>query len=99
MATHHETACVRNKRKTRVRSGIPRCLIVAVLPLAGCVIGNSVEPSYVRSTTIGQELVDLQAAKDKGAITAEEYEELKARIKEMAKMELDLDFEGEDRDD
>ena len=35
--------------------------------------------TYIQTTT-GQELIDLQAALDSGAITQEEYDELKLKI-------------------
>ncbi len=33
------------------------------------------------SPTLGQELIDLQKAKDEGAITPKEYDELKDKLK------------------
>ncbi len=54
----------------------------AVLLLSGCVaaIGNR---GTDRSTgTLGQQLIDLQKAKDAGAISEAEYETQKARLLE-----------------
>jgi hypothetical protein len=54
----------------------------AILLLSGCVaaIGNR---GTDRSTgTLGQQLIDLQKAKDAGAITETEYQTQKARLLE-----------------
>ncbi len=54
----------------------------AILLLSGCVaaIGNR---GTDRSTgTLGQQLIDLQKAKDAGAISEAEYETQKARLLE-----------------
>ena len=52
--------------------------VLLSLPLlAGCMIGNS--PKEVKPT-VGQELVDLKAARDKGALTDQEYSEKKLAI-------------------
>ena len=54
-------------------------LVVAIcLSLGGCLaIGNSPQ---VQKPTVGQELVDLKVALDKGAITQGEYDMKKAQI-------------------
>ena len=41
---------------------------------------NSANDTTVINTTIGQELIDFQLALDTGAITQEEYDELKLKI-------------------
>lgn len=48
--------------------------------LGGCVaaIGNS--PAARSSATLGQQLVDLQKARDSGAITEAEYQTQRARF-------------------
>ena len=43
------------------------CLLI---PLGGCVVGNSAK---VYRPTIGQELIDLNRAREEGAISEEEY--------------------------
>ena len=51
--------------------------------LAGCGGGEGGEvKSTIRSTTMGQELTDLESAYKKGAITKDEYEGLKKKILE-----------------
>jgi hypothetical protein len=53
-------------------------LICVITTLTGCVaaIGNG----DTRGATLGQQLVDLQKAKDSGAITDAEFQEQKARL-------------------
>ncbi len=41
--------------------------------VTGCAMLNRVDVEYHRTTTIGQELLDLQKAKEKGVISDEEY--------------------------
>ena len=48
--------------------------------LTGCAMFNKGQLHYNRTTTVGQELVDLQTAKEKGALTDEEYEKVKKEI-------------------
>ena len=43
----------------------------------------------IHNTTIGQELIDLQQALDSGAITQEEYDELKLKIIERLDAPVD----------
>jgi hypothetical protein len=53
-------------------------LVLAAMVLPGCVAVS--ENSATRRPTTGQELVDLKAALDKGAITQAEYDQKKAQI-------------------
>ncbi|MEM9254833.1 MAG: SHOCT domain-containing protein [Pseudomonadota bacterium] len=46
--------------------------------LAGC--GSSTETTVENKETKGQQLMDLKEALDTGAITQEEYEELRERV-------------------
>ncbi len=57
------------------------CLLAFVL--AGCVGFNTINATSNRTTTIGQEITDLQAAKDSGAITEEEYVKGKEKLMKM----------------
>ena len=50
--------------------------------LAGCGGGGPEVKSDVSTTTVGQELMDLQTAYKKGVITKEEYESTKEKILE-----------------
>ena len=62
---------------------VPRALglLAACLLLNGCVaaIGNSGK-SPTGNATLGQQLIDLQKAKDCGAITPAEYEAQKQKL-------------------
>lgn len=55
-------------------------MVMAVL--AGCIGFNRVETSHTRTSSIGQELIDLQKAKDSGAITQQEYDGCKEKLLE-----------------
>lgn len=59
-------------------------LCLLTVPLSGCAWGmfNYVEQNveYRRTTTIGQELKDLQEARDANAISEQEYEKKKKEI-------------------
>lgn len=50
--------------------------------LAGCGGGGPEVKSDVSTTTVGQELMDLQTAYKKGVITKEEYESVREKILE-----------------
>jgi hypothetical protein len=54
------------------------CVVVGVL--SGCAMFNKGTMHYSRTTTIGQELVDLMTARNKGVLTDEEYSKLKKEI-------------------
>ena len=61
---------------------IPTALaLAALLGLSGCVaaIGNR-DAQHSGTGTLGQQLIDLQKAKDAGAITEAEYQAQKARF-------------------
>jgi hypothetical protein len=77
-----------------LRFAVPALLILAALPLSGCVLGNTAEVNIVRSTTIGQELLDLEEARAKGIINESEFRDLKDKIKQMADAP-ELDFDGD----
>jgi hypothetical protein len=54
-------------------------LLVASLNLYGCGGRKSTATVSTSSTTLGQELVDLQQAYEKGIITEKEYKDLKSK--------------------
>jgi len=67
--------------------GLRVLVMIILIPfwagLAGCGGGEGGElKSTIRSTTVGQELIDLESAYKKGAITKEEYKSLKEKILE-----------------
>ena len=55
---------------------------VLLMTLAGCAAFNDISAEYHRHTTIGQELMDLKAAYEDGALTDEEYGRLRKEIME-----------------
>ncbi len=74
-----------------------KIIFIAVIPLLlmHCGISYNICSPYGHSdtteinTTIGQELMDLQQALDSGAITQEEYDELKLKIIERLDAPVD----------
>lgn len=57
-------------------------ILITALYLSGCGGGGAELRSSSTSTTIGQELVDLQKAKQMGIISEDEYEDAKEKILE-----------------
>ena len=51
-----------------------------VCGLSGCALFNKGSLQYTRTTTVGQEIMDLQQARDQNAITEEEYNNAKKEI-------------------
>jgi putative oligomerization/nucleic acid binding protein len=71
-----------------IQRRIPRRLhtplaCLALLTVSGCAIGNSGKLVLSRHITVGQELIDLKEALDRGAVTEEEYHEIKAKLMEI----------------
>ena len=73
-----------------------KLLFIAIISLLlmHCGIGticspNSANDTTVINTTTGQELMDLQQALDTGAITQEEYDELRKKIMERLDAPVD----------
>jgi len=58
--------------------------LTAMLLLTGCLDlqlgGGSKSEAQYQNPTVGQQLIDLQRAKDTGAISAEEYQAQKAKL-------------------
>ena len=72
-----------------------KLLIIAVMSLLLTTCSTlafrspSTHHTAIIQTTTGQELIDLQAALDSGAITQEEYDELKLKIIERLDAPMD----------
>jgi len=57
--------------------------------LSGCVCCNRGTLNYTRTTTIGKELIDLKDAKDKGALSDEEYIKTRKALLEGGPLQLE----------
>ena len=55
----------------RIRFALLACLVAAPLFASGCVAASR---SYHEEPTLGQELMDLKEAYDRGAMTEQDYE-------------------------
>ena len=65
---------------------------IAILAcFTGCAMFNHGRMHYNRTTTIGQELVDLKEALDKGAMSEEEYIVIRKEIMKGGPINLDPD--------
>lgn len=69
-------------------------LALALLP--ACAIGNRAEVTVNRNVSLGQELMDLQAAHEKGAITDEEYATMRQKLHDFLDLETELDLDVSD---
>ncbi|MFN0066653.1 MAG: SHOCT domain-containing protein [Limisphaerales bacterium] len=63
----------------KLQAILPAALLAATLFAGGCAVGVGNTEGGVRPTT-GQELLDLQKARDSGVITPEEFEKQRTRI-------------------
>ncbi len=64
-------------------------MVILAVAIGGCAVGNKVQTNYTRITTVGREMVDLKEALDKGAVTQEEYDKLKAEVIKMEKFKFE----------
>lgn len=87
------SACFQTSKSLTVQFNKPMCnklnrwsvallSLVAGIALSGCVaaIGNDTGRRANGGATVGQELIDLQKAKDTGAISDAEFQAQRARI-------------------
>ena len=72
--------------------------IISAVTITGCAMGNKGTVYYTRTTTVGQELLDLQQAKDKNALTEEEYEKAKADILKSASCNVKIECSNDNND-
>jgi hypothetical protein len=63
------------KKISRIALG----LVLLAATLSGCAIGSG--KTEMTKPTLGQELIELKNAKDSGAISEQEYEEMKKKLK------------------
>jgi DUF917 family protein len=66
----------------RLRTFVPIALLALGAGLYGCGGGGAELQTHTTTTTVGQELVDLKAAYDKGVISKDQYESQKKKILE-----------------
>jgi len=58
-------------------------IILALLTtMVSCIAVGSGGKKVENKTTLGQQLIDLKNARDEGALSAQEYEELKEKLKQ-----------------
>ena len=74
----------RNHLARRTHRTLIAAALLGTLAISGCAAFNRGELTLVRTVSIGQELLDLQRAKQEGAITEAEFEVLKAKIMNLA---------------
>jgi len=72
-----------NKAEDRKMRKIIGIILIMLLltSLASCIAVGSGGEKINNQPTLGQQLIDLQQAKDEGAITQQEYDELKDKLK------------------
>ena len=63
-------------------------VIILASGIAGCAVGNKGAVHYNRTTTIGQELIDLKEAKEKGALSEKEYNEVRKDLLESGSLKI-----------
>ena len=69
-------------KEDKMKSVITLLIVVFVLTaMTSCLVIKAEGDHGQQQSTLGQELIELQRAKDSGAITAQEYEELKESLK------------------
>ena len=83
--------------KTKRIVGILAAIIV-MITISGCAVGNKGTLHYSRTTTTGQELIDLKVAKDQDALTEQEYDKAKVDIlKGCAPMKFKCPLDKKDK--
>lgn len=69
-------------------------MTLSVISLTGCVAGNELKVDAHRATTVGQELIDLEKAREKGLLSDSEYSELREEILKGGPLNIDIDSDG-----
>jgi len=70
----------------RCKSWLILCIFLAMIIMGGCCGGGSgatttvIEKQPVSTTPLGDELIKLKEAHDKGALSDKEYEDAKAKL-------------------
>ena len=63
----------------------------SIVILSGCAVGNDATFHQTRTISIGQELIDLQKAKDSNIITDEEFEKAKQALLDNVSMSVNIE--------
>jgi len=82
---------------TMKRMAVILAVIILVSGIAGCAIGNKVTMRSDRTTTIGKELLDLKEAKDKGALSEEEYNKVKKDLMKCESIKIECSSGKQDK--
>ena len=80
----------------KITVGVLAAIILAC-GITGCAMGNEGTVHYTRTTTIGKELLDLKEAKDKGAISEQEYNKVKKDIMKSGSFKFDCSSKNQDK--
>ena len=72
-------------------------VIILVSGITGCAIENKGTMHYNRTTTIGKELLDLKEAKDKGALSEEEYNKVKEDLLKSGSIKIECLYDNQDK--
>jgi len=64
--------------------------LLVIVSLTSCAMFNKGTAHYSRTTTIGQELIDLNEARKNDIITEEEYSKLKKEIMEGGPVQIKI---------
>ena len=88
---------VKEKKMAIKRAAFILAVIILMGVISGCAIGNKGKLYYNRTTTTGQEMIDLKEALDKGAVTQEEYDKLKADLMKSEKFKFECSAKIKDK--
>lgn len=70
-------------------------VMILIISITGCAIGNKGTMHYNRMTTIGKELIDLKEAKDKGLLSDEEYNKVREDLLESKPVKFECAYGSE----
>ena len=58
-------------------------IMMFITTMVSCIAVGSGEKKVKQQPTLGQELLDLKKARDEGAISDQEYDEMKEKLKKL----------------
>jgi anaerobic C4-dicarboxylate transporter len=72
----------RTKKEVEMKKIISVLLVIALLAtMVSCIAVGSGGKKVDNQPTLGQQLIDLKKARDEGAVSAQEYAELREKLK------------------